>query len=80
MFVSFNIIKMPYFNIRSKTFYFSNGVRGGIRTLDPTLRRRMLYPTELREHNSNANTLYNKKAYYSRLFKSNLATSSSLTV
>lgn len=29
---------------------FSNGVHGGIRTRDRTLRRRVLYPAELRRH------------------------------
>ncbi len=37
-------IKKPF----EKGIFF-NGVRGEIRTLDRSLRRRLLYPTELRE-------------------------------
>jgi hypothetical protein len=33
---------------RSRRIFF--GVLGRIRTYDPPLRRRLLYPTELREH------------------------------
>ena len=33
------------------SFIFLSGVPGVIRTLDRTLRRRMLYPAELRGHN-----------------------------
>lgn len=32
------------------TFLIKNGVQGGARTPDRTLRRRMLYPTELLGH------------------------------
>lgn len=33
-----------------KSRQFTNGVHGGIRTRDRTLRRRVLYPAELRRH------------------------------
>ena len=32
------------------SIYFFDGVHGGIRTRDRTLRRRVLYPAELRRH------------------------------
>ena len=40
-------IKKPESQIYSGIFLQKNGGPGGIRTPDPTLRRRVLYPTEL---------------------------------
>ena len=63
---------LDYITIQNKTiqnidisilvWFFDSGGPRGIRTPDPTLRRRVLYPTELLTHN--LNNIYNSTKKY----------------